>query len=55
MEFKHIAVFIIGAAMLYGLFHMINEERSKEDKKPLGCLPIIIISAVVITFWFLVN
>jgi hypothetical protein len=42
---------IIGALMLYGLFHMLNEERAKENKKPLGCIATIIIAIVVIVFW----
>ena len=42
---------IIGAAMLYGLFNVISQERAAENKKPLGCIASIIILIVVLLIW----
>ena len=42
---------LIGGAMLWGLFRMINNDRRGEGKKELGCLPTIIIAILVIAFW----
>tara|TARA_X000000950_G_scaffold245210_1_gene301887 strand:+ start:250 stop:411 length:162 start_codon:yes stop_codon:yes gene_type:complete len=53
MDLNRLGVLIVGAVMLLGLFRFINGEREKEGKKPLGCLAIIIITALVITFWSL--
>jgi hypothetical protein len=55
MEFNRIAVLILGAVMLFGLFRFINGEREKAGKEPLGCLAIIIISTIVILFWYLAS
>lgn len=46
---------IIGAAMLYGLFNIIAQERAEQNKKPLGCIASIIIIIVVLIFWGLLG
>ena len=42
---------IIGVVMLWALFRYINNNRRAEGKSDLGCIPIIIISIIVIAFW----
>jgi len=52
---KSLMVLIIGIAMIYGLFHIINQERSKEGKKSLGLIPTIIIIVIVLIIWGLLS
>lgn len=42
---------IIGGLMLYGFIKMINEDRVKDGKNPMGCLVTIIVIILVILFW----
>jgi hypothetical protein len=46
---------IIGGAMLYGLFVVINRERTKEGKKSLGFIASIVIIIIVLLIWGLLS
>ena len=50
-----IGTIVLGAIMLFYFFNWINEERTKENKEPLGCFYIILISVLIIVFWFLTS
>jgi uncharacterized membrane-anchored protein len=52
---KDFMLVIIGGAMLYGLFVVINQERTKEGRKPLGCIASIVIIIIVLFIWGLLS
>jgi len=53
--FGYFMVLVIGIVMLSGLFSMINQERSKEGRGPIGCVPSILIIIVVIAIWIIMS
>jgi len=53
--FHTIGVIIIGGLMLYGLMHVINSERERSGKEPLGCGVTLIIIIIVIAFWYFTS
>lgn len=54
-EMNSFLVTILGGIMLFLFLRFLNQERRTEGKKPYGCISTIVISILVILFWYLTS